>query len=112
MVDISKIIKLLNMTSSSYDGECLAAIRRANVILLEENITWSDIFKVKQSLPTPLDKPNFSSEQIKHMLVMCLARVHSRSGLEFLKSLQGFYRNRGYLTERQLEALQSWYKNI
>ena len=112
MLDIIKLAKLLEMTSSSFDGEVLSAIRRANFILKSENKTWSDLFQVKQPLPFPLNKPDFSDEHIRHMLVMCIARTRSKSGLEFLKSLQEFYRNRGYLTGRQLEALGAWFKNI
>ncbi len=112
MVDIIKIVKLLNITTSKFDGECLNAIRRANILLMEENCTWNDIFQVKQSLPNSINMPGVSDEQIRHMLTMCLSRTRSKSGIEFLKSLQDFYRNRGMLTVRQLEALQNWYKNI
>lgn len=112
MVDISRIIKLLNLTSSRYDGECLNAIRKANILLMEENKTWADVFQTKQSLSSPINTTSFSEEHIRHMLTMCIVRTKSKSGLEFLKSLQNFYRNRGMLTARQLEALQNWYKNI
>lgn len=112
MVDILKIIKLLNMTSSRFDGECLVAIRKANILLMEENKTWSDVFQTKQSLSSPEKEYKFPDEQIRHMLTMCISQTKSRSGLEFLKSLQEFHRTRGMLTGRQLEALYRWYKNL
>lgn len=111
MVDLSKIIKLLNMSTSNFDGECLAAVRRANAMLMEENMTWGDVFQSKQSTPILIPSMN-SKENLQHMLTMCISRTHSKSGVEFLRSLQDFYRKRGFLTERQAEALHKWYKNI
>jgi len=42
-LDKTKLIKLLNLTSSNSDGEALNALRIANKMLTENNITWQQI---------------------------------------------------------------------
>ncbi|KKL08781.1 hypothetical protein LCGC14_2572400, partial [marine sediment metagenome] len=37
-----KFIKLMKMTTSPVDGECLNAIRMANSFLMEANLDWDD----------------------------------------------------------------------
>lgn len=41
-----RIVKLLNLSTSSNDCEALAAIRMANNILKKENQSWNDIFRL------------------------------------------------------------------
>lgn len=45
MLNIELLIKLLGMTGSSFDGEAIAAMRKANQILKEANMSWADIIK-------------------------------------------------------------------
>jgi hypothetical protein len=42
-LDKNKLRKLLDMTTSSHDGEILNAIKLANSQLKENNLTWEDI---------------------------------------------------------------------
>src|SRR6266705_2731853 len=37
------LIKMLGMTGSKHDGEALVAIRKANAILIENNLSWEDL---------------------------------------------------------------------
>jgi hypothetical protein len=39
-MDMQKIIKLLNLSTSDFDGEALSAIRKANALLKAANKTW------------------------------------------------------------------------
>lgn len=39
-----KLIKLLGLTTSSNDHEALAAIRKVNSFLSEDNKTWEEVF--------------------------------------------------------------------
>ena len=41
--DYKMFLKLLNLTTSSYDGECLNAICMANAVLARTNQTWEDL---------------------------------------------------------------------
>ena len=45
MINDDKFIKILSLTTSDSDGECLNAMRRVNTILKEEKITWDDCIK-------------------------------------------------------------------
>ena len=42
-MDKERLIKFLNLTTSSTDGEALSAIRKANIFLKENNINWEEI---------------------------------------------------------------------
>lgn len=42
--DAELFVKLLAMTTSAHDGECLAAIRKANTILRRNQLTWAQVF--------------------------------------------------------------------
>lgn len=51
MID-AKFIKIMGLTTSSSDGEALSAIRKANAILKEKNMSWEEVFfapKVQRS---------------------------------------------------------------
>jgi hypothetical protein len=42
-IDRKRLLKLLELTTSQYDAEALAAIRRANATLRRANITWEEL---------------------------------------------------------------------
>lgn len=106
-VDKEKLIKVLNYTTSGFDGETLAAIRRANAMLQSAGKRWSDVMQPSKTAPTQQAK----DPTIEEMLVACRRDVKKESGREFIKSLAEFYYERGYLTTKQQSALHKWYKN-
>lgn len=110
----SKLIKLMQLTTSPFDGEALNAIRKANAELAEADITWEDILKnkeiiIKQVTQIIKKEPN---PEIEHMLNICIHNVRSTSGKAFVKSLQTWYKEKGFLTKKQEESLRRWYGNI
>jgi hypothetical protein len=48
-VVVARLIKLLGMTSSTFDGEALVAIRKANNLLKSAGLTWADVVTVSES---------------------------------------------------------------
>lgn len=42
-VDKAKLVKLLNLTTSEADNEALTALRLANKMIKEDNLTWAQI---------------------------------------------------------------------
>jgi len=48
----NRLIKLLGMTGSMFDGEAVAAIRKANALLKDAGLTWSDVIAVVEAAPT------------------------------------------------------------
>lgn len=49
MVNTEKLIKLLQLTTSTYNGEALNAIRKANEEIKKEKVTWDDVLSNKRS---------------------------------------------------------------
>ena len=116
-MDTQKLVKLLNLSDSSNDGEALNSIRFANSLLKKDKLTWSQLIQsVKpQSEPFKQHKQNTYSQsvdEIEDMLNVCLENVTSESGLEFIESLAEHYHKRGRLSEKQINALKKWYMNV
>lgn len=68
MVDLDKdrLVKLLNLTASSHDGEALAAIRKSNELLQQHKSSWSAVMgldppvvevQVERPRPAPAPAP-------------------------------------------------------
>jgi hypothetical protein len=57
-MDRSKLIKFLNLSTSSSDGESLSAIRKANELILENNSTWEEVFEEETYLQISNKKLN------------------------------------------------------
>jgi len=51
----NRLIKLLGMTGSMFDGEAVAAIRKANALLRDKGLTWADVITATtvESVPQP-----------------------------------------------------------
>lgn len=114
-MDIAKLAKLMELSASPIDGEALNAIRMANKMLLEHNISWSQFISEKtliiqevQQIVTKT-KPDVDVEK---MLTECIINIYSPTGLAFVRSLNDFYKTKGFLTPKQKEALKKWYDNI
>ena len=44
MIDVGKVLRILERTSSTYDAEALTAIRKANEFLEATNMRWEQFF--------------------------------------------------------------------
>jgi hypothetical protein len=58
--------------------------------------------------------PKFTTDKDKPLIEMMFKFIQNRrqspSGAEFIRSLNGFYSERGRLTEKQMTALKSFYE--
>lgn len=50
-MDTEKLIKVLGMTTSTHDGEALAALRTALKMMAVAKVSWADIIIVKKAQP-------------------------------------------------------------
>ncbi len=113
---IEKFVRVMGLTTSPHDGEVLNAIRIANGILAEADLTWEQVMTQKQIViqevvqKNVIEKPK--NPETENKLKLCIENVRSNSGLEFLRSLNRQYQERGHLSKRQLEALDRWYENL
>lgn len=57
---LEKLKKLLALTSSTNDNEALLAIRKANVILSESGLSWSEVFEQKTIKELTVLKGNYN----------------------------------------------------
>lgn len=116
MLDLAKLAKLMELSASPIDGEALNSIRIANKMLLENNISWSQFVAEKtliiQEVQQIIAKPSKPDVDVEKMLSECIVNVTSSTGLAFIRSLNDFYKTKGFLTPKQKEALKKWYDNV
>jgi len=100
----ARLVKLLGMTGSDYDGEALAAIRKANDLLKAAGMTWGDIIAVE---PEPATAPGTWQEpfSVEEAVVICLELVESPLSEWHIRFLHGIY-GRQNLTEKQAAQLE------
>lgn len=117
-MNLEKLVKVMGYTASPNDSEALNAVRIANGILAESDLTWEQFISQKtiviqeviQQPTTATAKP--IDTNIQNMLDICLRNVTSHSGQHFIQSLADWYRRKGFLTDRQKTALERWYNNV
>jgi hypothetical protein len=126
----AQFVKLMMMTTTSNDHEALVAIRKANAILASANVNWEEFLgavdEVKTSSTTTRrtnsdsdfsDIDGTSSYQgsgacsdaslIDPMFERAFANVRPNSSFrEFVDSIHEWWETKGYLTQRQFQALR------
>ena len=123
----SLFIKLMMMTGSSHDAEALVAIRKANAILAEANVNWEEFLAAldqqsRSSYMTPpskrkqtkdptefhdVDSKHTNEAEIDGLFERVYDRIHSGSSFyEFVQSVHDFWIQKGYLTEKQYQAIR------
>jgi hypothetical protein len=126
-----KFVKLMMLTTSSNDHEALSALRKANQILACKAVSWEQLIKGLKNVTFQVEAPpreeprqqpryeqpkreavgkHFKSDDIDQMFEAVLGRV-SGGPREFIESIFGFYRETGFLTDKQFSSLEKFYAN-
>ena len=69
--DFKVFLKLMNLTTSSFDHEALSAIRMANAVLARTNQTWDDLLHGKVVMIAAQDQDLPSAEAKWHSPYEC-----------------------------------------
>jgi hypothetical protein len=131
-----RLIKLMMMTTSSHDGECLTAIRMANAKLAEENMNWEEVLNGSSTRPEPEPQRQRSRQQetppweedegqydwdrgpppagsysdrqeIELLFSIAFGNTSQYSSFyQFLTSVNQWWSRKGFLTRAQYEALK------
>ena len=116
----TRLTKLLNLTTSNFDGECLNSIRAANTLLDKHGIRWDDIlddtksFQIINQLKSEIitlkmrETPD-TRIKIIDKLNECLSH---RPDNKFIKSLKDSYGRYGKLTEKQIDVLNKMWGEL
>lgn len=113
-------IKLMRLTTSDQDGEALVALRKANAILMEANLDWEDLLRSKVTVrqtdqqPKPTGKVFNNANEINKMFEALFKKVPESSPFRsgFLNSLHEWWEDKGFLTEKQYNAVLKSYERI
>lgn len=113
--EVETLIKLLALTTSSNDHECLVAIRKANAMLAARNITWEFFIKGRYpNVEVTSPKHSTSIPEADEVERMFEAVIENSSGSfsDFVTSIYQWWEEKGSLTDRQFDALKSAYERI
>jgi hypothetical protein len=125
----AQFVKLMMMTTTSNDHEALVAIRKANAILASANVNWEEFLgavdeaKASSSSTRSNSDSDFSdidgsssyrgsgacsdASLIDPMFEQAFANVRPGSSFrDFIESIHEWWETRGYLTQRQFQALR------
>jgi len=114
-MNLEKFIKLMMMTTSSHDGECLNAIRMANAELAKINNNWEDLLRSKVSTTSSYtrtqtrenDEEHLSDDEIDALFEQALKRVPKSSSFRiFVEGVHAWWEMNGFLSPAQLAAIK------
>lgn len=135
-LDHERLVKLMRMTEADNDGEALNALRMANKMLKAANLHWGDVIPdptvterrlfeafthKKRETPRTYGQPlrrahpprtrggRRTDEDIPGMLAALANRKHEMSFIMFLAGVSGQWRDKGYLSEDQYDAIKRAY---
>ena len=126
-----RFIKMMQLTQSESDGECLVAIRKANGILAELNIDWEQLLRAKVKIKSVSGEVGHSKDkgrkygfnpkydkykrhtdanEINTMVHAILGRTPRDTAFYgFIVSVKEYFDTEGFITHRQYEALEKAY---
>lgn len=118
-IDLTQLIKILNLTQSDSDGEALSAIRMVNSRMKKAQISWEDLFLNFQHREKPKGDYKWKEAPMDFDYEFLYAMRHndrfmqklSQSQLTFFGSLIRYYNENQTLSEKQWEVVRSmWNK--
>ncbi len=140
LYDFNRLVKFMELATSSNDGEALNALRMANKLLEANKVTWAKVFgrlvtiEVEEGAavdpppanrfqggpvtPSPAQAAAKSQEQrdqddhVRHVFQTCLDNVTSGDFRKFILDLERQWQQKGRLSPAQHEALRRTYDRI
>ncbi len=114
-------VSMMERTTSPNEHEALIALRKANKVLLEMNMSWGELLYTKKAIadetykiiPTDNDsgekQGTKEAEDAVSAKLDFLAKVVTGGFRDFILSVRDQYIQRGMLTPRQLDAVNKAY---
>ncbi len=118
---MDKIVKLLQLTTSSNDFEALNAIRTANQILTKNKTTWLDLFNNLSTVKKNTSSVKYESNSSRDKEIISMLEYFYDRGFDliddektsnFTEDLIDFYEMHSKLSEKQFNALKKIYSRI
>jgi hypothetical protein len=133
-LDTKKLALIMGMTGSAHDNEALTALRKANAMLKEADVSWSDVLH-RPTLGMPVaaspdyrtppskrrgtasygrptsqrpteDTTRHTGDDIDRMLSFLGEQRHDMSTMMMLASIREHWERKSYLTTPQYETIK------
>ena len=122
-------LKVMEMTTSSHDNEALTALRKANSLLAEQNVTWTELLraKVKFRRTTAEERTDKAyrdhaerkahhvgpDEELDAMFQDLVESIPAESTFrEVVLDVLAWWEEKGFLTARQYEMIRNAHARI
>lgn len=120
LATFNRLAKMMALTFSESDGEALNAIRAANKILIEGELTWDNVFKrlvtvemdlyeadMQDSQPPPAPHKTTQEKdgRIEEALDLVLATTQEGSFRDMIQSYHTQWEAKSFLSAKQKEVL-------
>lgn len=87
-MDKTRLLKLLHLSESTNDNEALSSIRKINLLIKEDNLSWEDIINISDDLEKVIKRNRKEYCQLEFILNR--ERVNSQDLEERLKFSETF----------------------
>lgn len=103
---LSQLKKIMGMTTSTNDGERLAAITAANKLLAANNFTWDMVLSKAVVVDSPMEAVpgSMNDEERNEAISQAFYRLKGSSN-SFIQSLKEQYERTGFLSKAQRASL-------
>ncbi len=117
-----RLVKLLALTTSNHDGEALAAIRKANELLLQYDLAWQELFEEDETEDVPVKRQrgrphsalglDWDSEALRKAVAAAfdelLGNTQLKGGFrDFIEDVRAQWAKRRWLTDKQYTAIMA-----
>lgn len=116
-IDITQLIKILNLTQSDSDGEALNALRLANAKIKAAGMTWEELFKAQPSKEKQYKfnkaPEDFSAGFFRKAVVHPdFVKAMTRDQLKWCNELIDFYNDHKYLPHKAWTNFRELWHNF
>lgn len=110
-LDKKRFVKLMMLTNSDSDNEALVALRKAQQMMQQEDVTWDELFKLKEESDRARPHEDLRGK-FEKMFERCSENVVPESTEKFVTSLYTQFKRKGFLSTKQRECFENIYANF
>jgi len=104
LTEFRQFKKTLELTTSSVDAEALAALRRANAVLVKHNYTWTQVLDRVIKVESPIESDKNDADVTDQLFERAMANARG-SFRDTVESIHEKWEATGFLTPRQRELI-------
>jgi len=106
LAEFNTFKKTMSLTTSPVDAEALAALRRANAVLVARGYTWHQVLDRVIKVEIPIEADDGGAEDLSRLFERAMANARG-SFRDTVESIHEKWETTGFLTPRQREVIEA-----